>query len=82
MLNNLNHEALLLVDCIASLACDEFHMDDWGVDVMVAACQKGIMVPPGVSFVFFNQKAKDRQNLLKWWRLIGTGSSHKSRLLL
>ena len=58
LLNNLNHEALLLVDCIASLACDEFHMDDWGVDVMVAACQKGIMVPPGVSFVFFNQKAK------------------------
>ena len=65
LLNNLNHEALLLVDCIASLACDEFHMDDWGVDVMVAACQKGIMVPPGVSFVFFNQKAKDRQKSLK-----------------
>ena len=40
-------------------------MDNWGVDVMVAACQKGIMVPPGVSFVFFNQKAKDRQKSLK-----------------
>nr|ADD93652.1 hypothetical protein [uncultured marine bacterium MedDCM-OCT-S04-C694] len=40
LLNEINHDALLLVDCIASLACDEFHMDDWGADVMVAACQR------------------------------------------
>ena len=65
LLNEINHDALLLVDCIASLACDEFHMDDWGADVMVAACQKGIMVPPGVSFVFFNEKAKYLQNSLE-----------------
>jgi len=32
-------------------------MDDWGVDVMVAASQKGLMVPPGLGFVFFNDKA-------------------------
>jgi alanine-glyoxylate transaminase/serine-glyoxylate transaminase/serine-pyruvate transaminase len=32
-------------------------MDDWGVDVMVAGCQKGLMVPPGMAFVFFNDKA-------------------------
>lgn len=51
------HPALLMADCIASLACDPFEMDDWGVDVMVAGCQKGLMVPPGVSFVFFNDKA-------------------------
>lgn len=65
LLDDLNHDALLLVDCIASLACDEFQMDSWGADVMVAACQKGIMVPPGVSFVFFNQKAKEVQKSLK-----------------
>ena len=65
LLNEINHDALLLVDCIASLACDEFHMDDWGADVMVAACQKGLMVPPGVSFVFFNEKAKYLQNSLE-----------------
>ncbi|MEM9575872.1 MAG: aminotransferase class V-fold PLP-dependent enzyme [Pseudomonadota bacterium] len=53
------HPALLMVDCIASLACDRFEMDDWGVDVMVAACQKGVMVPPGVGFVFFNDKAAE-----------------------
>ncbi|MBC7137593.1 MAG: alanine--glyoxylate aminotransferase family protein [Defluviimonas sp.] len=51
------HPALLAVDCIASLACDEFHMDAWGVDVMVAASQKGLMVPPGLGFVWFSDKA-------------------------
>lgn len=51
------HPALLAVDCIASLGCDEFRMDDWGVDVMVAASQKGLMVPPGLGFVWFSDKA-------------------------
>jgi len=51
-------EALLMVDCIASLACDEFHMDRWGVDVMVAACQKGLMTPPGLGFVFAGPRAR------------------------
>ena len=51
------HPALLMVDCIASLGCDPFLMDDWGVDVMVAASQKGLMVPPGMGFVFFSDKA-------------------------
>ena len=52
------HPALLAVDCIASLGCDEFHMDDWGVDVTVAASQKGLMTPPGLGFVWFSDKAK------------------------
>ncbi len=51
------HPALLMVDCIASLACDRFEMDAWGVDVMVAASQKGLMGPPGL--VFFNGKAAE-----------------------
>ncbi len=51
------HPALLMADCIASLACDRFEMDAWGVDVMVAASQKGLMTPPGLGFVFFNDKA-------------------------
>jgi alanine-glyoxylate transaminase / serine-glyoxylate transaminase / serine-pyruvate transaminase len=54
------HPALLAVDCIASLGCDEFRMDDWGVDVMVAACQKGLMTPPGMSFVWFSEAARLR----------------------
>ncbi len=53
-----DHPALLQVDCIACLGCDWFEMDGWGVDVMVAGCQKGLMTPPGMSFVFFNDKAE------------------------
>ncbi|TCO69307.1 pyridoxal-phosphate-dependent aminotransferase family protein [Rhodovulum euryhalinum] len=52
------HPALLMVDCIASLACDRFEMDEWGADVMISACQKGLMVPPGLGFVFFNERAE------------------------
>ena len=52
-----NHPALLMVDCIACLGCDRFEMDEWGVDIMVAGCQKGLMTPPGMAFVFFSDKA-------------------------
>ncbi len=51
------HPALLAVDCIASLGCDAFRFDDWGVDVMVAASQKGLMVPPGLGIVWVSDKA-------------------------
>ncbi|MEM9550949.1 MAG: aminotransferase class V-fold PLP-dependent enzyme [Pseudomonadota bacterium] len=58
-LDETGHPALLMADCIASLACDRFEMDAWGVDVMVTGCQKGLMVPPGIAFVFFNDKAAE-----------------------
>lgn len=51
------HPALLMCDCIASLGCDVYEMDAWGVDVTVAASQKGLMTPPGLGFVWFNDKA-------------------------
>jgi alanine-glyoxylate transaminase/serine-glyoxylate transaminase/serine-pyruvate transaminase len=57
VLDVVGHPALLMADCIASLGCDRFEMDAWGADVMVAACQKGLMTPAGISFVFFNDKA-------------------------
>lgn len=57
VLDQVGHPALLMADCIASLACDRFEMDAWGVDVMMTGCQKGLMVPPGLGFVFFNDKA-------------------------
>ena len=63
-LDEIDCSALLAVDCIASLACDKFEMDEWGVDIMVAACQKGLMVPPGIGFVFFNERARERQKHL------------------
>lgn len=51
------HPALLAVDCIASMGCDAYHMDAWGVDVTVAASQKGLMTPPGLGFVWFSERA-------------------------
>ena len=54
------HPALLAVDCIASLGIEEFDMDGWGVDVMVAGSQKGLMAPPGLAFVFCNEKTLER----------------------
>lgn len=51
------HPAMLAVDAVASLGCDEFRMDDWGVDVMIAASQKGLMTPPGLCFIWFSDKA-------------------------
>lgn len=52
------HPALLGVDCIASMGCDEFRMDDWGVDVAFAASQKGLMTPAGMGFVWFSPRAQ------------------------
>ncbi len=54
------HPALFAVDCIASMGCDAYRMDDWGVDVTVAASQKGLMTPPGLAFVWFNEAARTR----------------------
>jgi len=56
------HPALYMVDCIACFGCVPFEMDAWGVDVMVAACQKGLMTPPGLGFVFANDKAMARRH--------------------
>ncbi len=62
VLDEVDHPALLMADCIASLGCDEFEMDAWGVDVMVTGSQKGLMVPPGMGFVFFNDKAAAKRS--------------------
>ncbi|MHA6343999.1 pyridoxal-phosphate-dependent aminotransferase family protein [Roseivivax sp. CAU 1761] len=57
VLDEVGHPALLMVDCIASLGCDAYEMDGWGADVTVTGSQKGLMVPPGLAFVYFNERA-------------------------
>lgn len=52
-----NHPALLFVDGMASVGCERYEMDALGVDVTIAASQKGLMVPPGLSFVWASPKA-------------------------
>ena len=59
VLKETGHPALLMADCIASFGCDVFDMDQMGADVMVTASQKGLMTPPGVGFVFFNERAAE-----------------------
>lgn len=52
-----NHPALLLVDTISSLASIDYRHDEWGVDVTVGGSQKGLMLPPGISFNAVSDKA-------------------------
>jgi alanine-glyoxylate transaminase/serine-glyoxylate transaminase/serine-pyruvate transaminase len=52
-----NHPALLMVDTISSLASIDYRHDDWGVDVTVSGSQKGLMLPPGLSFNAVSDKA-------------------------
>ena len=51
------HPALLLVDTISGLACADYRHDEWGVDVTVSGSQKGLMLPPGISFNAVSPKA-------------------------
>jgi len=51
------HPALLLVDTISSLASIDYRHDEWGVDVTVSGSQKGLMLPPGLSFNAISEKA-------------------------
>jgi alanine-glyoxylate transaminase/serine-glyoxylate transaminase/serine-pyruvate transaminase len=51
------HPALLLVDTISSLASMDYRHEEWGVDVTVAGSQKGLMLPPGLSFNAVSEKA-------------------------
>jgi len=53
------HDALLMVDAVASLGCMPFEMDEWGVDVAMSGSQKGLMAPPGLGFVAANDRARE-----------------------
>ena len=56
-MDRVNHPALFMVDTISSLASIDYRHDDWGVDVTVAGSQKGLMLPPGLSFNALSDKA-------------------------
>jgi len=56
-MNRVEHPALFLVDTISSLASYDFRMDEWGVDLVIGGSQKGLMLPPGMSFTAINARA-------------------------
>ena len=70
-LNRTNHPALLMVDTISGLASLEYEHDGWGIDVSVGGSQKGMMLPPGLSFNAISEKAlaaaKTNTSLRSYW---------------
>lgn len=52
-----NHPALFMVDAVSSLAVVDLKMDEWNLDVIVSGSQKAFMIPPGLSFMAFNDRA-------------------------
>ncbi|MFL6572604.1 MAG: pyridoxal-phosphate-dependent aminotransferase family protein [Burkholderiales bacterium] len=76
------HPALFMVDTISSLASIDYRHDEWGVDVTVAGSQKGLMLPPGLSFNCVSKKALDASKSARlprsywaWDEMIGNGKS-------
>lgn len=59
------HPALLMVDSISGLASAEYRHDDWGVDVAVSGSQKGLMLPPGISFNALSPRALEASKSAK-----------------
>ena len=55
-----DHPALYVVDGVCSLGIEPLRMRDWGIDVVVAASQKGLMMPPGLSFCGLSERAVER----------------------
>ena len=67
-IDNAGHPALLMVDTISSLASIDYRHDEWGVDVTIGGAQKGLMLPPGMSFNAVSDKAiaaSEKSNLPK-----------------
>jgi alanine-glyoxylate transaminase / serine-glyoxylate transaminase / serine-pyruvate transaminase len=78
------HPALFLVDTISSLGSFDFRMDEWGVDVVVAGSQKGLMLPTGMAFTGVSAKALAAAAVAKlprvywdWGRLLGQGQQQQ-----
>ncbi|MCE2723826.1 MAG: pyridoxal-phosphate-dependent aminotransferase family protein [Burkholderiales bacterium] len=64
-MNRANHPALLMVDTISSLASADFRHDEWGIDVTIGGSQKGLMLPPGLSFTAISAKALEASKTAK-----------------
>lgn len=72
VMDQAGHPALLLVDAVSSLASIDYRHDEWNVDVTVASSQKGLMLPPGLSFNAVSGRALQMSNDAKlarsYWR--------------
>ena len=64
-IDSAGHPALLIVDTISGLACADYRHDEWGVDVTVSGSQKGLMMPPGMSFNALSPRALEAMKAAK-----------------
>jgi len=76
------HPALLMVDSISGLAAADFRHDEWGVDVTVSGSQKGLMLPPGISFnaispraIEASQRARLPRSFFSWDEILEMNAS-------
>jgi alanine-glyoxylate transaminase/serine-glyoxylate transaminase/serine-pyruvate transaminase len=81
-IDNAKHPALLLVDTISSLASIDYRHDEWGVDVTVGGSQKGLMLPPGLSFNALSPRALEAsktaglaRSFWDWAEMIGPNAN-------
>ena len=69
-IDNTGHDCILMVDTISGLGSMEFKHDEWGVDVTISGSQKGLMLPPGLSFnavlkrLYLYQKIRNEKIIL------------------
>jgi len=64
-IDNAVHPALLMVDSISGLACADYRHQEWGVDVTISGSQKGLMLPPGISFNAVSPRALEAMKSAK-----------------
>ncbi len=84
-IDNAGHPALFIVDTISSLASTDYRHDEWGVDVTVGGAQKGLMMPPGMSFNAVSDKAfaaAKTSKLTKSFFVLGRHAEHEQGRLL
>ncbi|HEA46975.1 MAG TPA: alanine--glyoxylate aminotransferase family protein, partial [bacterium] len=62
------HKTLLVVDAVSGSGVEELKADDWGVDVVISASQKGLMTPPGLSFISISQRAWEASETSRIYR--------------
>ncbi len=74
------HKVLLIVDAVSGLGVEELKTDNWGVNVVISASQKGLMTPPGLSFISLSQMAWEASETSRIYRFYWNFKTYKEFL--
>jgi alanine-glyoxylate transaminase / serine-glyoxylate transaminase / serine-pyruvate transaminase len=72
-------DTLVVLDAVCAVASEDIQMDNWGIDVVITASQKGLGAPPGLSIVIASQKAMKVKCFYSLW---STTSQHSKLMFL